>query len=197
MIVCMCTNTRIKPPPPCSLQYGAGLSYYKIHYAAQCLLQNPDCLFIATNTDSRGHFSPDMEWPGAGATAGAIQGETSAASAAAAAAACAGQTWQHIALHCWCVVSERSLQRRSRTSCIPTDSSNTLHPMQIDRPACCTCHRTAVVERAPVVTGKPSPFLMQAICKQHSITPERAIIVGDRLDTGALLLLLHARVHML
>lgn len=33
------------------------------------------CLFIATNADSRGHFTADQEWPGAGATVGAIKGD--------------------------------------------------------------------------------------------------------------------------
>lgn len=50
------------------------LSYYKIQYASMCLLHNPGCLFIATNADSRGHFTPNQEWAGAGATVGAIRG---------------------------------------------------------------------------------------------------------------------------
>lgn len=52
------------------------LSYYKVHYASLCLLQNPNCLFIATNTDSRGNFSQNQEWPGAGSAVGAIKGAT-------------------------------------------------------------------------------------------------------------------------
>jgi phosphoglycolate phosphatase len=48
------------------------LSYWKIHYAAQCLLQNPHCLFVACNEDSRGHFTPGQEWPGAGASVAAV-----------------------------------------------------------------------------------------------------------------------------
>lgn len=48
------------------------LSYFKVHYASLCLMNNPGCLFVATNTDSRGHFSSSQEWPGAGATVGAI-----------------------------------------------------------------------------------------------------------------------------
>lgn len=48
------------------------LSYWKIHYAAQCLLQNPSCLFVACNEDSRGHFTPTQEWPGAGASVAAV-----------------------------------------------------------------------------------------------------------------------------
>lgn len=51
-----------------------GLSYYKIQYASMCLLQNPGCLFIATNADARGHFTPNQEWAGAGASVGAIKG---------------------------------------------------------------------------------------------------------------------------
>eukprot|EP00878_Enallax_costatus_P003473 GHUV01003686.1.p1 GENE.GHUV01003686.1~~GHUV01003686.1.p1 ORF type:complete len:326 (+),score=73.40 GHUV01003686.1:386-1363(+) len=91
-----------------------GLSYYKIQYASMCLLQNPGCVFIATNADSRGHFTPNQEWAGAGATVGAIK---------------------------------------------------------------------AVVEREPVITGKPSPFLMSDITANHGVTPSRSIMVGDRLDT--------------
>lgn len=49
--------------------------YYKVQYASMCLLLNPGCLFIATNTDARGHFTPNLEWAGAGATVGAIKGE--------------------------------------------------------------------------------------------------------------------------
>ncbi|KAF6254539.1 phosphoglycolate phosphatase [Scenedesmus sp. NREL 46B-D3] len=93
------------------------LSYYKVQYASMCLLLNPGCLFIATNTDSRGHFTPNLEWAGAGATVGAIKG---------------------------------------------------------------------VVEREPIVTGKPSPFLMQDIAAKHGVQPARSIMVGDRLDTDVL-----------
>lgn len=50
-----------------------GLCYYKIQYASLCLLNNPGCLFIATNADARGHFTPNQEWAGAGATVGAIK----------------------------------------------------------------------------------------------------------------------------
>lgn len=41
----------------------------------------------------------------------------------------------------------------------------------------------AVVEREPIVTGKPSPFLMSDIAAKHGVTPSRSIMVGDRLDT--------------
>lgn len=46
------------------------ISYYKLCYASLCLLQNPGCLFVASNTDSRGHFMPHQEWPGAGSAVG-------------------------------------------------------------------------------------------------------------------------------
>jgi phosphoglycolate phosphatase len=52
------------------------LSYFKVQYACMCLLLNPGCLFVATNTDARGHFTPNLEWAGAGATVGAIKGES-------------------------------------------------------------------------------------------------------------------------
>jgi ribonucleotide monophosphatase NagD (HAD superfamily) len=40
-----------------------------------------------------------------------------------------------------------------------------------------------VVEREPVLTGKPSPFLIQDIIATHGVTPQRMLMVGDRLDT--------------
>ncbi|KAF8065853.1 PGLP2 [Scenedesmus sp. PABB004] len=91
-----------------------GLNYYKVQYASLCILNNPGCLFIATNSDARGHFTPRTEWAGAGATVGAIK---------------------------------------------------------------------AVVEREPVLTGKPSTFTFDAIARTHGVAADRAIIVGDRLDT--------------
>lgn len=50
------------------------LAASQIQYASLCLLNNPGCLFIATNADARGHFTPNQEWAGAGATVGAIKG---------------------------------------------------------------------------------------------------------------------------
>ncbi|GBF99032.1 phosphoglycolate phosphatase [Raphidocelis subcapitata] len=91
-----------------------GLSYFKVTYASLCLRHNPGCLFIATNTDSRGHFIEKQEWPGAGATVAAVQ---------------------------------------------------------------------AVVGMEPIVTGKPSPFMLRDVCAAHATTPDRMIMVGDRLDT--------------
>lgn len=49
------------------------INYYKITYASLCLLHNPGCMFVATNTDARGHFNPKQEWPGAGSAVGAIK----------------------------------------------------------------------------------------------------------------------------
>lgn len=54
------------------------INYYKIQYALTCLLENPGCLFIATNTDSRGNFSTKQEWAGAGAMVGALIGASEA-----------------------------------------------------------------------------------------------------------------------
>eukprot|EP00798_Chlamydomonas_sp_ICE-L_P028985 gene28985-32174_t len=51
------------------------ISYFKIQYALTCLLENPGCLFIATNTDSRGNFSTKQEWAGAGAMVPARQSQ--------------------------------------------------------------------------------------------------------------------------
>lgn len=97
-----------------------GLSYYKVAFASVHLLtggERGDCadvMFVACNTDARGHFISSQEWPGAGATVNAIK---------------------------------------------------------------------AVVEREPVVTGKPSTFLMDHVRRAHGVDPARAVMVGDRLDT--------------
>ena len=55
-------------PPANQPQIGAvvcgvdpGLSYFKVAYASLCLRNNPGCLFVATNTDSRGHFIATQE----------------------------------------------------------------------------------------------------------------------------------------
>lgn len=40
-----------------------------------------------------------------------------------------------------------------------------------------------MIEREPIITGKPSPFLMSDIAAKHSVSPSRSIMVGDRLDT--------------
>lgn len=42
------------------------------------------------------------------------------------------------------------------------------------------------MERDPIVTGKPSPFLMQDIAAKHNVQPAKSIMVGDRLDTDIL-----------
>lgn len=38
----------------------------------------------------------------------------------------------------------------------------------------------AVVERPPIITGKPSPFMLEDVCAAHGSRPERMIMVGDR-----------------
>jgi ribonucleotide monophosphatase NagD (HAD superfamily) len=43
--------------------------------------------------------------------------------------------------------------------------------------------RAGVVEREPIVTGKPSPFLLSDITAHHACSPASMVIVGDRLDT--------------
>jgi phosphoglycolate phosphatase len=44
----------------------------------------------------------------------------------------------------------------------------------------------AVVEREPVVTGKPACFLVNDIIARHACSPHKMIMVGDRLDTDIL-----------
>lgn len=38
----------------------------------------------------------------------------------------------------------------------------------------------------PIITSKPSPFLLEDICTTHGISPARTLMVGDRLDTDIL-----------
>jgi phosphoglycolate/pyridoxal phosphate phosphatase family enzyme len=52
------------------------INYYKIQYAQLCLNENPDCIFIATNTDAVKHLTPHQEWAGSGSVVGAIKGCT-------------------------------------------------------------------------------------------------------------------------
>lgn len=94
-----------------------GINYYKVQYGLTCLLENEGCLFVATNTDSRGNFSMDQEWAGAGATVGALIGAS---------------------------------------------------------------------EAEPMVVGKPSPFLLDAICNKSGLQRNQLCIIGDRLDTDIL-----------
>jgi phosphoglycolate/pyridoxal phosphate phosphatase family enzyme len=51
-------------------------NYYKLQYAQLCLNGDPQCLFIATNEDAVGHFTPNQEWAGAGSMVGALKGCT-------------------------------------------------------------------------------------------------------------------------
>ena len=52
---------------------------------------------------------------------------------------------------------------------------------------CLCCHFVpAVVEREPVLTGKPATFLLQEIMSSHGVRPEEMLMVGDRLDTDIL-----------
>jgi ribonucleotide monophosphatase NagD (HAD superfamily) len=66
--------TQPKPPLLPACLPGLTCSCLQIQYASLCLLNNPGCLFIATNADARGHFTANQEWAGAGATVGAIKG---------------------------------------------------------------------------------------------------------------------------
>jgi phosphoglycolate/pyridoxal phosphate phosphatase family enzyme len=50
-------------------------NYFKLHYAQLCINNNPDCLFIATNTDACTNYSDDDQlWAGTGGMVGAVQG---------------------------------------------------------------------------------------------------------------------------
>ncbi|KAG1677902.1 hypothetical protein FOA52_001320 [Chlamydomonas sp. UWO 241] len=93
------------------------LNYYKVQYSLTCLLENKDCLFLATNTDSRSNFSQRQEWAGAGTMVGALIGAS---------------------------------------------------------------------EAEPLVVGKPSPLLLDSICRASGLTKDQMCIVGDRLDTDVL-----------
>ena len=52
------------------------INYYKIQYAQLCINENPNCLFIATNTDAVTHLTDAQEWAGNGSMVGAIRGCT-------------------------------------------------------------------------------------------------------------------------
>lgn len=54
------------------------INYYKVQYGLTCLLENKGCHFLATNTDSRGNFTVNQEWAGAGAMVGALIGASEA-----------------------------------------------------------------------------------------------------------------------
>lgn len=41
-------------------------NFYKMSYAAMCLMENKDCVFVATNRDARSHLNKSQEWPGGG-----------------------------------------------------------------------------------------------------------------------------------
>ncbi|KXZ46484.1 hypothetical protein GPECTOR_43g920 [Gonium pectorale] len=52
------------------------INYYKLQYATTCLA-NSSCMFVACNTDARGHFSnSDQEWAGAGTMVAALIGSS-------------------------------------------------------------------------------------------------------------------------
>ncbi|KAG2448804.1 hypothetical protein HYH02_006155 [Chlamydomonas schloesseri] len=52
------------------------ISYYKLQYATLCLANNDSCMFLACNTDARGHFSQAQEWAGAGTMVAALIGSS-------------------------------------------------------------------------------------------------------------------------
>ncbi|GLC59733.1 hypothetical protein PLESTB_001527700 [Pleodorina starrii] len=52
------------------------INYFKLQYATTCLINGSSCMFIACNTDSRGHFSSSQEWAGAGTMVAAIIGSS-------------------------------------------------------------------------------------------------------------------------
>lgn len=56
--------------------FDRNINYYKIQYATLCIRENPDCLFIATNTDAVTHLTDAQEWAGNGSMVGAIKGST-------------------------------------------------------------------------------------------------------------------------
>jgi phosphoglycolate/pyridoxal phosphate phosphatase family enzyme len=56
--------------------FDSAIDYDKIQYAQLCLNNNHGCRFVATNTDSVKHITPDQEWAGSGAMVGAIAGCT-------------------------------------------------------------------------------------------------------------------------
>jgi hypothetical protein len=111
------------------------LSYYKVQYASMCLLLNPGCLFIATNTDARGHFTPNLEWAGAGATVGAIKGKQGY-------------------LVSSCVTCFKKVRLHVGAVIMPDGTSHPSWAFLLRMPLL-----TGVVEGDPIVTCEPSPLL--------------------------------------
>jgi HAD superfamily hydrolase (TIGR01509 family) len=35
----------------------------------------------------------------------------------------------------------------------------------------------------PIIIGKPNPYAFHLICREHGIQADRAVMIGDRLDT--------------
>lgn len=60
----------------------------------------------------------------------------------------------------------------------PTDEPTIL----VDCGAVCAC-LTAATGRAPIVLGKPEPFLLQDVCRRFGVRPDEAMMVGDRIYT--------------
>ncbi|KAL3700592.1 hypothetical protein R1sor_018614 [Riccia sorocarpa] len=56
--------------------FDRNISYYKMQYAALCLRENLDCIFIATNCDEVIMPTSGQLWPGESAMVGAIRGVT-------------------------------------------------------------------------------------------------------------------------
>ena len=52
--------------------------------------------------------------------------------------------------------------------------------------SCNACYHAGASEAEPVVVGKPSPLLLDVICRQGGISKEQVCVVGDRLDTDVL-----------
>jgi phosphoglycolate phosphatase len=143
------------------------INYYKLTYASLCLTLNPGCVFVATNEDSRGHFTQDQEWPGAGCAVGALRGAVPEV-APVVTGKPAGFMIEDIRRR---VPPPPTLLSALLSLCAAAGAARLPIP-----------HSSLPPPRPP----PPPPLHSRTRTRQrreHGFAPDRMVIVGDRLDT--------------